>query len=64
MAAVYDVDLTEAMRELSPESRESLSTILLHLVMGSIAKKRMTLVRLHGPVYPPPKMSLSVVSND
>jgi len=31
MAAVYDVDLTEAIEELGPAFRESLNTVLLHL---------------------------------
>jgi hypothetical protein len=64
MAGVYDVDLTEAIEELGPAFRDSLNTVLLHLVHASIAKKRMTLVKLHGPVYREDKTSQKVKSRD
>jgi hypothetical protein len=51
MAGVYDVDLTDTIEELGPAFRDSLKTVLLHLIHVSIAKKRMNLVKLHGPVY-------------
>jgi hypothetical protein len=64
MAAVYDLDLTAAIEELPPEFQAGLKTVLLHLVHVSVAKKWMTLVRLHGPVYPADKMSAGVASQD
>ena len=64
MAGVYDVDLTEAIEELGPAFRDSLNTVLLHLVQVSIAKKRMTLVKLHGPVYREEKNFPFVKSRD
>jgi hypothetical protein len=64
MAGVYDVDLTEAIEELGPAFRDSLNTVLLHLIQVSIAKKRMTLVKLHGPVYREDKTSQKVKLGD
>ena len=58
------MDLTEAIEELGPAFRDSLNTVLLHLVHVSIAKKRMTLVKLHGPVYPANQECGSVASGE
>jgi hypothetical protein len=59
MAAVYDVDLRSdcGHRGAGPAFRDSLNTVLTHLIHVSVAKKRMTLVKLHGPVYPEEKIS-------
>jgi hypothetical protein len=64
MAGVYGVDLTEAIEELGAAFRDSLRTVLLHLINVSVAKKRITLARLHGPVFPEDKISSFVKSRD
>jgi hypothetical protein len=64
MAGAYDVDLTVAIEELGPTFRDSLNTVLLYLIHVSIAKKRMTLVNLQGPVYPANSKCGSVASGE
>ena len=58
------MDLTAAIEELPPEFQKGLTTVLLHLIHVSIAKKRMTLVRLHGPVHREEKISSYVKLQD
>jgi hypothetical protein len=59
-----DVDLTEAIEGIPLEFQKGLTTVLLHVVHVSIAKKRMVLMKLHGPVYREEKISSYVKLQD
>jgi hypothetical protein len=63
IAPVYDVNLGEAMQALPNAFRSSLETILTHMINEAVAKGRMTMVPVYGPVYTEESINSSSVAS-